>query len=135
MASITARLCIRGVAILALAIAPSPLEKETLAPRQKGLPLTPAWFEPADRFSFRGRGSASRVRLRQGGTLELLDGSASRLTLPGANNLSVPRGIKRLPGTTNIYRRAAAGLLYESRANYAEVRYREVYPKIDLVYH
>ena len=55
--------------------------------------------------------------------------------LRGANPRPQLSGVDLLPGTTNYFIGNDPGRWHSAVPNYAKVRYAEIYPGIDLVYH
>lgn len=61
--------------------------------------------------------------------------SVVRMKLVGANGQAKAVGIARLPGTTNYFIGNDPQKWRTNIPNYAQVRYGDVYPGVDLVYH
>jgi hypothetical protein len=61
--------------------------------------------------------------------------AALGLRLEGANPRAVLEGVDRLPGTSNYFIGNDRSAWHTGIANYAGVRYRSIYPGIDLVFH
>ena len=79
------------------------------------------------------RGSRHHLTLLPGGTTELRVGKALiSTTLPGANRAIVAEGIEQASGTTNYL---VGDQVQMNVPTYSRIRYRSVYPGVDLIYY
>ncbi len=82
----------------------------------------------------------AEVRVLAPGAIALLDGGAFRsrgieIRLAGADRRATPTTLDPLPGHTNYFLGGDPARWRTGIAQYARVRYRNVYPGIDLVFH
>ena len=61
--------------------------------------------------------------------------SSLRMKLVGANEEAQVRGEEQLPGTINYFTGGDAAKWQRDVSSYAKVRYRDIYPGIDIVYY
>ena len=104
----------------------------------------PAWFEPnqgpagrAVQYYSRGAGYTLSMK-ESGAVLTLSDGSASasmRISLAGGNARPVLEARKLLPGRTDYILGNRPGGWKHNVPHYGEVRYRQAYPGVDVVYY
>ncbi len=99
----------------------------------------PLYFEPNQgqahpkvEFLSRGNGSLSYLTARD--AVFTVGGSPVTMHLAGAN-AAKPEGIGRLPGISSYFRGQDRTKWRTGIPQFAKVRYREVYPGIDLVYY
>jgi hypothetical protein len=89
--------------------------------------------DPQVRFLARGPGYG--LYLTAGDAVLALDGAVLRMALVGANPESAVKGLDELPGKANYFIGRDSSKWRTNVPTYAKVRYREVYPGIDLVYY
>jgi hypothetical protein len=78
---------------------------------------------------------SARVDDPQAAGASLESGSVLRLDLVGANAQAAASGEQPLPGTSNYFASASPAQWRRGVTDYAQVRYRRVYPGIDVLYH
>src|SRR3989442_2748118 len=135
----------RGAALVALltpAVLAAPLAAEAeRAPRvleaYRGMPLS---FEPNvgqtdSRVKFLARDHGLTLFLTATDAVLRTPGAAVRVRLLGASSNSDAQGVDKLPGRANSFIGREPGGWRSGIPTYARVRYRGVYPGIDLVYH
>ena len=102
-----------------------------------GAAQLPMVFEPnagqaAQDVRFLGRGGAEQIALLDGGGFRA-HGVAIRLA--GANPRAVGVGLEALPGRSNYFSGHGAARWHAGIAQFGQVRYHDVYPGIDMVFH
>lgn len=101
----------------------------------------PLSFEPnrgqaGKQADFLAHGLAYRLFLSHGeATLALNDGAAVRMRLAGATASSPPEPLDPQPSKSNYFIGNVPERWHTNIPNYAKVRYRNVYPGIDLIYY
>lgn len=102
-------------------------------------PSLPLYFEPNQgqahpQVEFLSRGNASLSYLTSREAIFTVGGSPVKMHLTGASS-SKPEGIDRLPGTSSYFRGQDKTKWHTAIPQFAKVRYREVYPGVDLIYY
>src|SRR5580698_4036775 len=117
---------------------------QSIAIRSSQVPLS---FEPNlgqsnSQVKYLARGEGYTLFLTPTSTvLGLRDGSSGaatnwvRLQLQGAASMPAMAGEEKLPGVSNYLRGNKPSLWQTNIPNYARVRYKEVYPGVDLIYY
>ena len=102
-------------------------------------PSLPLYFEPNQgqahpnvEFLSRGKGSLSYLTSKE--AIFTVGGSPVKMRLAGAS-ASKPEGIDRLPGTSSYFRGQDKTKWHTAIPQFAKVRYRDVYPGVDLIYY
>jgi hypothetical protein len=99
-------------------------------------PRTALHFEPVADGAFVARGSGYRIALDSGGAAFTLRQSHTvQMTLIDANPTPEAQGDTRQAGVSNYFIGSDPAGWRTNVPNYGGVRYREVYPGIDLFYH
>src|SRR5664280_161865 len=88
--------------------------------------------QAANDVRFLGRGGAEQIALLDGGGFRT-HGVAVRLA--GANPRAVGVGLQPLPGKSNYFSGHDAARWHAGIAQFGQVRYHDVYPGIDMVFH
>ena len=99
----------------------------------------PLYFEPNQgqahpRVEFLSRGNGAISYLTNNEAVFTVGGSPVRMRLAGAS-VSKPEGIDRLPGISSYFRGQDRSKWHTGIPQFGKVRYRSVYPGIDLVYY
>lgn len=84
---------------------------------------------------FLARGPGYGLYLTSGAAVLTLRDTVLRMALVGANPDARVSGIEELPGKANYFTGRDSSKWHTNIPSYAKVRYREVYPDIDLVYY
>jgi hypothetical protein len=104
----------------------------------------PAWFEPNQGLSggevqYYSRGAGYTLSMKESGAvLTLSDGSATasmRISLAGGNARPVLEARDPLPGRTDYILGNRPGAWKHSVPHFGQIRYRQAYPGVDLVYY
>jgi hypothetical protein len=86
------------------------------------------------RVAYLARGSGGTVFLTDGGATLAAGGDLLRI-VPAGGRCARPEGVDRLPGTANYFRGADPALHLRDVPTFSRVRYRDVWPGIDLFVH
>src|ERR1035437_9830107 len=102
-----------------------------------GAARLPLVFEPnagqAEKdVRFLGRGGAEQIALLDGGSFRT---HGVEIRLAGGNPRAAAVGLEPLPGRNNYFLGYAAARWRTGVAQFRQVRYHDVYPGIDLVFH
>jgi len=89
--------------------------------------------DPRVRFLSRGRGYT--MFLTTDGAVLSLNGTAVEMTVVGGNARSAITALDRLPGTSSYFMGKDPASWHVGVPSYATVRYAEIYPGVDLVFH
>lgn len=104
----------------------------------------PAWFEPnqglaGGEVKYYSRGAGYTLSMKESGAvLALSDGSAAasmRISLVGGNPRPVLEAAHPLPGRTDYILGNRPGGWKQAVPHFGEVRYRQAYPGVDVVYY
>lgn len=123
-----------AISLLALIVCSAPAGASSRAlTTLTNLPLS---FESnRDASSFIARGPGYKITLsREGATIADRRGSVS-IRLAGANLVPAMQGLEQLPGKSNHFTGPDPARWRLNVPQYAKVRYREVYPGVDLVFY
>lgn len=112
------------------------LSRDSVVRKIESLPLH---FEPnrgqaASDAQFVARGRDHMLRIDPAGATFLAGGAKVRLTLLGSRRRPVAEGLDALPGRTNYLLGNDPARHIVDVPQYGKVRYRNVYPGIDLIY-
>ena len=147
MFAVTTMGCFRSCLVLLTLAAPvgcGKCEGATVAPLQKkalkrpALPTIPSFEEEhtstmAGRYHWRNRAIAADLSSSGNVTLRTSAGASVNLTFPGANPLSQPLG-EILRRRKTLYFLGAQSN-WRTNRHFAQIRYPQIYPGIDLVFH
>lgn len=110
--------------------------KAAIADYTRPLSFEPNQGQTDKQIDFLSRGSAYRLFLAHGeATLALKNGIAVRMRLAGAAVSSLPEALDPQPSKSNYFLGNVPERWHTNVPNYAKVRYRNVYPGIDLIYY
>src|ERR1700736_4274952 len=126
------RTIIPALTFIVWTVFPAAAQHPRFAASYRKLPLS---FEP-DGSEFLARGEGYLLRLtptRE--TLSLNNTSSVTLTLMGANPSAQADALEPLPGKTNYLVGNDPAKWRTNVANFARVRYRDVYPGVDIVFY
>ncbi len=119
--------------LLALAASSLPAASAKALATYSNLPLS---FEAGpDESTYVARVPGYRVSLTPGGAALTSGGASFGIRLSGANPAPKMEGIERLPGRSNHFAGSDPAHWRLNVPQYAKVRYREVYPGVDLVFY
>jgi hypothetical protein len=133
-----------GLTLLGAASGLSAATRAADAGAADALRSIPAWFEPNQglaggevRYSSRGAGYTLSMK-DSGAVLTLADGSAAasmRISLAGGNAKPVLEAGDPLPGRTDYILGNRPGAWKHSVPHFGQIRYRQAYPGVDVVYY
>lgn len=110
--------------------------KAAIADYTRPLSFEPNQGQTDKQIDFLARGSAYRLFLAHGeATLALKNGIAVRMRLAHAAVSSLPEALDPQPSKSNYFLGNVPERWHTNIPNYAKVRYRNVYPGIDLIYY
>jgi hypothetical protein len=133
-----------GLAVFGAASSLSAAMRPADAAATGALRSIPAWFEPnqgpaGGEVKYYSRGAGYTLSMKESGAvLTLTNGSASasmRISLAGGNARPVLEARKLLPGRTDYILGNRPGGWKHNVPHYGEVRYRQAYPGVDVVYY
>src|SRR5580698_4421784 len=135
LASLILAYCILGSMLRLPAAAAESNQRALLQYQQLPLNFQPSAGRDGDGHSFRASGPSYQLSLLpQEAILNLSGGAVIHLRLPGSNPRASLDGLDPLPGRTYYLKgRDPAG--WRKAAEYARVRYHEIYPGIDLIFY
>jgi Beta-propeller repeat. len=133
-----------GLTLLGAACGLSAAARPADAGAASALRSIPAWFEPNRGFAdgevkYFSRGAGYTLSMKESGAvLKLADGSAAasmRIGLAGGNARPVLEAGDPLPGRTDYIIGNRPGAWKHSVPHFGQIRYRQAYPGVDLVYY
>ena len=128
--------CVAAVALPALADdrkEPDPRAAEALARLPLAFEANRGQTDSRVRFLSRGRGYT--MFLMPGGAVLSLNGAMLEMTVVGGSARSAITGVDRLPGTSSYFMGKDPASWHVGVSSYATVRYAEIYPGVDLLFH
>jgi hypothetical protein len=133
-----------GLTLLGAACGLSAATRAVDAGAADALRSIPAWFEPnqglaVGEVQYYSRGAGYTLSMKESGAvLTLADGSAAasmRISLAGGNAKPVLAAENALPGRTDYILGNRPGAWKQGVPHFGQIRYRQAYPGVDVVYY